>query len=470
MLLCKKNKTIDYYKYYFDNKPPDSVRHNDNIYLSSGVSSIPIMSMYRELLSNEMMYNTEFANYVPSSGSVLLRKAIAYYERWLAGITDKSNEYFDNICINCGSTPIMAYIFDYLTEKKTEKILMVGLQYYVYEMLAGYKNIRSYLLLSAEETKTIPTVSEIQNAVENEGFKYIFLTLPMNPSGEKYTHEEFIELLEVCKKNDCVLFLDKCQWEEFEETTEEYSYNYGEDIVNTDSYENIVILDSFSKKRNIPGLRVGYVAGKKEVIDYIEYINYITCCHHPLLAIAPIVVDCYYRMLCKETDIDNRKKIKHDFRKMILSEANNEFARYLLKYVTSPQCQDDAEIFIGAILESYSKYADNYVYACERLKNAGYIVADRNGGFNFIFRYNNPYGYTEKEFKDYLLASNIYIFTQEDFCDHTDRENESFWVRITVADEIEEFRRKFDAFMECMGRLTDRSLLNTHNLINEKTG
>lgn len=447
-MLCKLNKYIDYYQFYFDNKQPDNIRHNKNIFVSTGVSSIEIMHLYRELLSNEVKFNTEFVDYVPSCGSILLRKVITYYERWLAGISDQEQEYFNNVCITCGSTSAMAFIFEYLKKMNADKVLLVGLQYFVYEILSDHNNIPSYLLMSSKEDRTIPSIYEIQSAIEDEGFKYIFLTLPMNPSGEKYTREEFIQLINLCKKNDCILFLDKCQWEEFEEMEEPYDYYYGKIVNETNTCENIVILDSFSKKRNIPGLRIGYVGGKKEVINYIEYMNYITCCHQTTLAIAPIVIDCFYRMIYMENNEEARKKIQKDIRKIILKEANNEFARYLLQFVTSAQYKEDAMKFVNEIKNTYSKYKENYDYACKCLSSYGFRYVHRIGGFNFMFLYDNQNGYTEKEFKDYLRNEHsIFIFTQEDFCDHTERKMNKFWVRITVADELEEFPKKFDIFM-----------------------
>lgn len=457
-MASKKNKYIDYFDYYFKNKVSDESRHKRNILLSSGVSSIGVMKLYRELLSNEAKYNTEFEDYVPSCGSILFRNVIIYYERWLAGVSDVENDYFQNVCITCGSTAAMAYIFDYLKKMNVEKILLIGLQYFVYEILSNQNNIPSYLLIASKENRTIPDVDEIQRAVKTEGFKHLFLTLPMNPSGEKYSCDEFVQILRVCKKNNCTLYLDICQWEECETLDKSYKYSYGKCIVETDSYENVVIIDSFSKKRNIPGLRIGYIAGKQDVLRYVEYMNYITCCHQTIMGVAPIVIDYIYRMIYFEPDIDHRKKVQRDIRRIILKEANNEFARYLLTYITSKQYIENADYFITEIIHNNDMYRNNYDYACEQLRNAGLRYVERIGGFNFIFLYNNPLGYTEKEFKDYLRKEKlIYIFTQEDFCDRTERKNVEFFVRITLADKEEEFHRKFDFFLEVLKEIEHKT-------------
>lgn len=454
----KKNRSIDYFDYYFKNKVSDESRHKRNVMLSTGVSSTGVMKLYRELLSNEAKFNTEFEDYVPSCGSILFRSVITYYERWLAGLSDKENVYFENICVTCGSTAAMAYVFDYLKKEKAEKILLIGLQYFVYEILSNQNNIPSYLFAVSDADKTIPEVSEVQRAVETDGFKYLFLTLPMNPSGEKYSRNEFIQILRLCKKNDCVLFLDLCQWEECEALDEPYNYSYGECIIETDSYQNIVIMDSFSKKRNIPGLRIGYIAGKADVLKYVEYMNYITCCHQTIMGVGPVIIDYFYRMVYIESDCDRRKKIQKDIRKIILKEANNEFARYLLTYVTSNQYVENAVCFIKEIIHNYDIYKNNYNYACKQLRNAGLSYIERVGGFNFIFLYNNPLGYTEKEFKNYLQEKKlIYIFTQEDFCDRTQRHNKKFFIRITVADEEEEFQKKFDFLLEAMKEIGQKN-------------
>ncbi|SUY47136.1 putative aminotransferase A [Clostridium putrefaciens] len=453
----KKNRYIDYFEYYFENKVSDESRHKRNVMLSTGVSSTGVMKLYRELLSNEAKLNTEFEDYVPSCGGILFRSVITYYERWLAGVSDKENDYFQNVCVTCGSTAAMAFVFDYLKKEKAEKVLLIGLQYFVYEILSNQNNIPSYLLTASETDKTIPEVSEIQRAVEIDRFQYLFLTLPMNPSGEKYSRDEFIQILKLCKKNDCILFLDVCQWEGCEALDESHTYYYGECIMETDSYQNTVIMDSFSKKRNIPGLRIGYVAGKSDVLNYVEYMNYITYCHQTIMGVAPIIIDYFYRMIYFESDSDRRKIIQKKFRKIILKEANNEFARYLLTYVTSKQYIEDADRFISEIIQNYDIYKNNYNYACKQLRNAGYSYIERIGGFNFVFLYNNPLGYTEKELKDYLQEEKlIYIFTQGDFCDRTQRQNDRFFIRITVADEEEEFKRKFDFLLETLKEIAQK--------------
>lgn len=448
-MICKVNKYLNPNKFFYDMRDSDDMRLSTVINMSSGVSYIGLSDLYRQLLSNEMIYSNEFTNYVPDRGSILARKVITYYERWLAGINDDANDYFNNVCINCGSTEAIAHIFSYLKEKEVDKILLVGLQYFAYEMLANQYNITSYLLMSSEEDKIIPTIQDVKRSIEQNGIRHVFLTLPMNPSGEKYTCEEFTKLLEICKKNDCILFIDKCQLEEFEEVDSEYDYHLGECIKNTCSYNSIIILDSFSKKRNIPGLRIGYVAGANDVIEYLEYMNYITCCHHSVVAIAPIVIDYYYRIICTENDIGVLQKVQKDFRKMILMEANIDFARYLLKFIKSPQKFEKAHEFIDEIKHNNSVYKENYDYACERLKKAGIVHSKRIGGFNFSILYNNDLGYSEKDFKDYLKKqSSIFICTQEDFCDHTERENNKFWIRITLAESIDTFRTKFDKFIK----------------------
>ena len=184
---------------------------------------------------------------------------------------------------------------DVFYKKLKEKI--AGYSGIKYEnILAGNGSIEFiYLIPGVLSVKKalipIPTFSEYESAVkitgakllfiktiEKENFRIdidkivknihqvdiVFLCNPNNPTGYLIPYDEIKFLIEKCEKKGVFLFID----ETFIEFTDKYPESSA--VKEARNRKNLLVLRSLTKFFSIPGLRIGYIAGNKNLIQKIN--------------------------------------------------------------------------------------------------------------------------------------------------------------------------------------------------------
>ncbi len=98
----------------------------------------------------------------------------------------------------------------------------------------------------------------------NERTKAVYLCNPNNPTSKMVPRKRVLELIEDCQKKGALVFLD--------ETLLELSECYDGTTLTAEvpSHDNLFIIKSFTKSFAMPGMRVGYRLGSKELIGYLE--------------------------------------------------------------------------------------------------------------------------------------------------------------------------------------------------------
>lgn len=108
----------------------------------------------------------------------------------------------------------------------------------------------------------LPPISEIEKKITSKT-KGIIICNPNNPTGYLYSREELLHLKEIVKKHDLYLFSD--------EAYREFCYDGAEHIsaMNLTGIENnVVLLDSVSKRYSECGIRIGaLITHNKEIIS-----------------------------------------------------------------------------------------------------------------------------------------------------------------------------------------------------------
>jgi aspartate aminotransferase len=120
------------------------------------------------------------------------------------------------------------------------------------------KPIRSYI----ETGFALPPITEFEKLISSKT-KAIMICNPGNPTGYLYSREELNSLKEIVKKHDLFLFSD--------EVYREFCYDGKEyiSVMHLDGIENnVVMLDSVSKRYSACGARIGAMISKnKEVME-----------------------------------------------------------------------------------------------------------------------------------------------------------------------------------------------------------
>lgn len=116
--------------------------------------------------------------------------------------------------------------------------------------------VRSYI----ENDFALPPISEIEKMITPKT-KAILICNPNNPTGSLYSKEELMQLRDIVKKHDLFLFSDEVYRE----------FCYGADhfsAMNLEGIEqNVVMLDSVSKRYSMCGVRIGaLITHNKDVL------------------------------------------------------------------------------------------------------------------------------------------------------------------------------------------------------------
>ena len=107
----------------------------------------------------------------------------------------------------------------------------------------------------------------------------VILNYPNNPTSANMSIEELGNWVKKALEFDFVLINDECYADiYFDEETKPPSLLEASKFVGNDSFKNVLVMHSVSKRSSAPGLRSGFVAGDKDILkDYMTYRTYVGC-------------------------------------------------------------------------------------------------------------------------------------------------------------------------------------------------
>ncbi len=211
-------------------------------------------------IKNEMLkaIKEDKTVYTDNFGLLELRKEISRY------LKDKGINYeYDEICVTVGgSEALFSSLITIIN--RGDKVLIPTPAYPAYENIVkilGGKVINYRLKddfsLDFEILRTL---------IKEEDIKYMILSYPSNPTGAILSKNEYNNLLEIIKENNITVISDELYeslcYDEY------YSVAMSKEII-----DKIIYIGGFSKMFSITGIRVGFVAAKKEKLDQIGKVH-----------------------------------------------------------------------------------------------------------------------------------------------------------------------------------------------------
>ena len=105
----------------------------------------------------------------------------------------------------------------------------------------------------------------------------VILNFPNNPTSSVLSLEELGKWVNLALKYDFVLLNDECYSEIYTDkpipSLLEASWHVG-----NETFKNILVINSISKRSSAPGLRNGFIAGDEKILkEYMKYRTYIGC-------------------------------------------------------------------------------------------------------------------------------------------------------------------------------------------------
>ena len=199
--------------------------------------------------------NRKVLEYSPSDGFRSLReKLVGYYDQYQIKLTA------DDIIITSGGSEAVLFAFMSCLNPGDEIIVPepAYANYMAFAISAGAK-IRP-ITSTIEEGFALPSIERFEELI-NERTRGILICNPNNPTGYLYTRKEMNRIRELVKKYDLFLFSDEV-YREFIYTGSPYiSACHLEGIE-----QNVVLIDSVSKRYSECGIRIGALITKNKTL------------------------------------------------------------------------------------------------------------------------------------------------------------------------------------------------------------
>ena len=197
----------------------------------------------------------EILEYSPSQGFLSYRrKLVDYYNRYNIPLTP------DDIIVTTGGSEAVFFAFMSCLNPGDEIIVPepAYANYMAFAISAGAR-IRT-VSTTIEEGFSLPKVEKFEELI-NERTRAILICNPNNPTGYLYTRREMNQIRDLVKKHDLYLFSDEV-YREFIYTGSPYiSACHLEGIE-----QNVILIDSVSKRYSECGIRIGALITKNEEV------------------------------------------------------------------------------------------------------------------------------------------------------------------------------------------------------------
>ena len=225
-------------------------------HLNIGQPDLPTPQVAIDAIRN---IDRKVLEYSPSAGYRSYReKLVGYYDKFNIKLTA------DDIIITSGGSEAVLFSFMACLNPGDEIIVPepAYANYMAFAISAGAK-IRT-IATTIEEGFSLPKVEKFEELI-NERTRAILICNPNNPTGYLYTRREMNQIRDLVKKYDLFLFSDEV-YREFIYTGSPYiSACHLEGIE-----QNVVLIDSVSKRYSECGIRIGALITKnKEIRDAV---------------------------------------------------------------------------------------------------------------------------------------------------------------------------------------------------------
>lgn len=194
-----------------------------------------------------------------------------------------------NITVTHGAIGANQLVYESVLDKGDEVIALVPAyqQHYSIPKALG-ANVK--LVFLREENKWLPNLNDIEKAITYKT-KLICLTNPNNPTGAVIPDETLQRIAEIAKTHNIWILSDEV-YRGLNLVGEPYSVSMA------DIYDKGISTGSMSKTYSLPGLRLGWIAAREDLINEINK-------HREYNTISVSIVDDYYSAIA----LENRDKI-----------------------------------------------------------------------------------------------------------------------------------------------------------------
>ena len=302
------------------NRLLNTVNANNNvnhIALSIGEPKHAPPQIVLDFLSEQEKLKKLLSAYPSTKGGLELRQAICSWIQARFAVTlDAENEILP---VNGTREALFSFAQSLLSGKSKSRVVMPNPFYQIYEGAALLAGASPYYCPSYETDDYQQDFDSIKPNIWKDT-ELVYICSPANPTGKSLTDKELASLIELAHQYDFYIASDECYSEIYLKTEKRpTSILAVSDRMGNKNYERCVAFHSLSKRSNLPGLRSGFAAGDKNLLEqYFLYRTYHGC------AMAGHVQEMSLLAWSDESHvIENRKRYKEKFNSVeaILSDS-----------------------------------------------------------------------------------------------------------------------------------------------------
>ncbi len=272
------------------------------ISLTLGQPDFPVPKVVKEALINAV--NEDKTVYTENAGILPLRKEISQY------LMKRGIDYSaDEICITVGGSEAIFTILTALINEG-DNVLIPTPAYPAYENIVNILggNVVSYGL---NDDFSI-NIENLKALIKENQIKVLVLSLPSNPLGTILTKEEKDELIKIIANNNIFVVTDEI----YESLIYEEYYSVAEE---KEILDKVIYISGFSKMFSMTGLRVGYFAAQKQLMDEIMKVHqYNVSCATSICQWAALE-----GLRNGLDDVDNMRNVLRERKDYVISELRN---------------------------------------------------------------------------------------------------------------------------------------------------
>ncbi len=149
-------------------------------------------------------------------------------------------------------------------------VLMADPFYNVYVGAAKVNNMQPFFIEANEENSFQPDFNSLPKDVLAKTH-YAFICSPSNPQGKVMDMEKLKQAIKLAREYNFTLIIDECYSEIYRHTPPKGGLNAVEALGG--ALDNVLIVNSLSKRSNAAGIRSGFVAGDKKLMEKFKIIR-----------------------------------------------------------------------------------------------------------------------------------------------------------------------------------------------------
>ena len=208
--------------------------------------------------------------YPKTSGEIVLREAMLQYNQNRFGLTLDNTQIIPTF----GTREVLFNFPQFLLHDIKDPVMVFPNPFYqIYEGAAKASRAEVIYLNLNEANNFQPEVDEAALAKAD----FVILNSPNNPTSSVMLMEDLTKWVELALKHDFVLLNDECYADLYLGEPLPSLLNASIEAGN-DTFKNILVINSVSKRSSAPGLRSGFIAGDAEILKaYMVYRTYVGC-------------------------------------------------------------------------------------------------------------------------------------------------------------------------------------------------